>query len=108
MASLGRAATILTVLLLAGACSAGPAGSQPSAGAPSPLVDASPSIAATAKPTPTPTPTPTASPAPSAASVPTTFTSTTYGYSLTVPAGWTTVQATSAWDGTSSISHDGS
>jgi hypothetical protein len=28
-----------------------------------------------------------------------TFTSETYGYSLAVPAGWTTVQATTAWDG---------
>jgi hypothetical protein len=36
----------------------------------------------------------------SVSSVPTAFTSTTYGYSLTVPAGWSTVQATVAWDGT--------
>ena len=63
--------------------------------------------AATAKPTqapPSPTPTPTA--APSAATVPTTFTSKTYGYSLTGPAGWTPIQATAAWDGVSALSHD--
>lgn len=32
--------------------------------------------------------------------------STTYGYSLTLPAGWTGVQASQTWDGTSAISSD--
>jgi len=34
------------------------------------------------------------------------FTSNTYGYSLTVPAGWTVIQASSAWDGDGAPSHD--
>ena len=36
----------------------------------------------------------------------TAFRSTTYGYSLTPPSDWTTVQATSAWDGESAYSHE--
>ena len=42
----------------------------------------------------------------SAAAAPTAFTSTTYGYSLTLPAGWTAIQATKAWDGTGAPFHD--
>ena len=42
----------------------------------------------------------------SAAAGPTPFTSTTYGYSLTLPAGWTAIQATKAWDGTGAPFHD--
>ena len=34
------------------------------------------------------------------------FKSTTYGYSLTPPSGWTTVQASKAWDGVSGYGHD--
>ena len=37
---------------------------------------------------------------------PTSFTSKTYGYSLTVPAGWTAIQATAAWDGKGAPFHD--
>ena len=59
------------------------------------------SVVATAKPA-----TPAPSVAPSAPAVPTKFTSTTYGYSLTVPAGWTVIQATAAWGGTGGPSHD--
>lgn len=36
----------------------------------------------------------------------TTFTSTTYGYSLMVQTGWTTVQASMAWDGNEAAFHD--
>jgi hypothetical protein len=34
------------------------------------------------------------------------FTSKTYGYSLTPPAGWTTIQATAKWDGKGAPFHD--
>ena len=34
------------------------------------------------------------------------FKSTTYGYSLTLPSGWTTIQATEAWDGTKAYNHE--
>ena len=47
-------------------------------------------------------PTATQIPAPTAAA----FTSATYGYSVTLPAGWTAIQATAAWDGTGAPGHD--
>ena len=43
---------------------------------------------------------------PSASTAPTSFTSETYGYSLTVPAGWATIQATAKWDGKGAPVHD--
>ena len=49
---------------------------------------------------------PAASAAPSAPKVATSFTSPIYGYSLTVPAGWTVIQATAAWDGKGAPFHD--
>lgn len=58
----------------------------------SPVVTSSPSEASA-----TPTATPTG---------PTSFTSNTYGYSLMLPAGWTALQASQPWDGTSAISSD--
>ena len=71
-----RAAPILVVLSLV-ACSAGsPSGSV------SPTADTSASKS------------PSSPPAGSA-----TFTSETYGYSLALPSGWTSVQASSSWDG---------
>jgi hypothetical protein len=99
---------VLAVLLpLVGACAGGAVGPAASSPAdPSPTTATSPSAA----PAPTRTvrpPTPSRTVAPTPATVPTRFTSTTYGYSLTVPPGWTTVQATVAWDGTSAVSHDG-
>jgi hypothetical protein len=39
------------------------------------------------------------SPTPSPSARPTTFTSQTYGYSLTLPEGWIGVQASERWDG---------
>jgi hypothetical protein len=45
-------------------------------------------------------PTAPTSTAPAAATGPTTFTSATYGYSISVPAGWTAEDALKAWDGT--------
>jgi hypothetical protein len=77
-----RAAPILAVLALV-ACSTGP----PS-GSVSPSANTSPSE----------------SPSPSAE--PTTFTSETYGYSLTLPGGWVPVQASAVWDGKGSPGSD--
>ena len=45
-----------------------------------------------------------ASPSPLAS--PMSFASDTYGYSLSVPLGWTTVQATEVWDGQGAPSHE--
>jgi hypothetical protein len=59
---------------------------------------------------PTPSPTAVIVPSPSAAPTGSTraksFTSATYGYSLTVPAGWSVTPASARWDGTSSLSSD--
>jgi hypothetical protein len=55
---------------------------------------------------PTPSPTPEASPTPG--TEPVTFTSPIYGYSITLPAGWTIVAAQVAWDGTSAPGHQDS
>ena len=53
-------------------------------------------------PVPTPSPTPTAAPSPSPSPTgPTVFTSSFYGYTMTIPAGWTVVPAGLRWDGTS-------
>jgi hypothetical protein len=75
-----RAAPILAVLFL-GACSSGSAGPP-------------------ASPSPSEAP-----PSPSPSAAPTTFVSKTYGYSLTLPGGWTSVQATAAWDGKGAPGH---
>jgi hypothetical protein len=63
--------------------------------------------------TPTPQPSPTSgvmSPAPSRTTGPTappsTFTSSRYGYSIDLPAGWTGYPAFLAWDGTSAPAYD--
>jgi hypothetical protein len=40
------------------------------------------------------------------AAAPTSFTSTTYGYSVTLPADWTSAAATLPWDGQSASVHD--
>src|SRR3954470_132913 len=108
MPSSVRTGALIALMLVIGACAPGRAGAVPSSSAgPTATAAASTSTVATAEPTlmpPSPTSTPTA--APSAATVPTMFTSTIYGYSLTLPAGWTAIHATSAWDGTSALSHD--
>lgn len=109
MTKLIRIATCLVATLVVTACASGSPSMSPASAAtsatpasiPSPAVSASAvatptaSTAATAKPA-----TSTPSAAPSAATEPTTFTSTTYGYSLTVPAGWSAVQASKVWSGT--------
>ena len=100
-----RKIALLTLVLALAACTTGGSSATPSSTAvnqtaatvPSPTIpSASPAAPATATPTAAPTP----------ATVPTTFTSRTYGYSLTLPAGWIAIQASKAWDGTSGISHD--
>jgi hypothetical protein len=79
-------------------------------GAPS---SAAPSVAAPAsvEPTPSAAATPSAasvapSAAPTASASPVAFTSKTYGYSLTLPGNWTTIQATAAWNGKGAPFHD--
>ena len=94
-----RPAPYLAVAIVLAACASGstsPATVAPAETTPSPVASA----VATAQASPTPTTAPTPSASPSA------FTSKTYGYSLTVPAGWTVIQATAAWDGKGSPFHD--
>ena len=85
-----RAAACLAVALIVTACSGGSPAAAPSS--------VSPAASAAASHAP--------SVAPGGSSGPSTFTSTTYGYTLTVPAGWTTIQATAKWDGTGAPFHD--
>ena len=61
------------------------------------VVGATPAAGASPMPS-APVPTMSAAASPSAAAA-TTFTSDTYGYSMTLPPDWMTVQATAAWDG---------
>jgi hypothetical protein len=94
-----RPAASLTVAVVVAACGSGstPAPIEPSA--PATSVITSPAATGQA-----------ASVAPSAAPIPSSspsaFTSRTYGYSLAVPAGWTTVQAMIPWDGKGAPGHD--
>ena len=103
-----RAASLLVVIVVT-ACTTGPA-STPSS---SPVAVASVAPASIPRPSSMPsasanamaaTPMPTV--AASSSAGPTAFTSTKYGYSLTVPAGWTVIQATAAWDGKGAPFHD--
>lgn len=100
-----RAALSLALALVVAACASGSASAPPS----------SPSAVAPVELTPSPVLSPisaaspvapAASAAPSAPKVATSFTSPIYGYSLTVPAGWTAIEATSAWDGRGAPFHD--
>ena len=90
----------LAVALLVGACAAGGSPASQAAAVPSPTAPA----AAPSSSAPAESPSPTASPTPAASTTP--FTSKTYGYSLTPPAGWTTIQATAKWDGKGAPTHD--
>ena len=90
----------LAVALLVGACAAGGSPASQAAAEPSPTASA----AAPSSSAPAESPSPTASPTPAASTTP--FTSKTYGYSLTPPAGWTTIQATAKWDGKGAPTHD--
>ena len=98
MSNVVRGATLLAAaVVVAGCASASPSAtlSSPSAGA-SVETSSSPVASATASSTV----------AASASAGTTSFTSETYQYSLTVPAGWTAIQATAAWDGIGSPGHD--
>jgi hypothetical protein len=104
MHPLVRRLSWLAVALLVGACS-GAASSQAPQASPVP-VQPSPTVAAPSTSpsaaSESPSHAASASPASSAAL----FTSKTYGYSLTPPAGWTTIQATAKWDGQGAPFHD--
>lgn len=101
-----RRAMITTVV--SGAVLAACASGSPPAASPSPV--SAPSIAATPSPVTSVASTAPASPAPSLAASPpvvsTSFTSPIYGYTLTLPAGWKVIVATSAWDGKGAPFHD--
>ena len=101
MSNLVRAASFVGAALVVTACASGSA--------------SSPSVAASVPTTPSPVASAVASAtvstlvpstAPSAVASPTSFTSKTYGYSLTVPGGWRVIQATAAWDGKGAPFHD--
>jgi hypothetical protein len=103
MSKLLRAAPYLAAAIVIAACtSASPAAPQspPSAAA---SIETTPSPTASAVASASPS---TPSLAPSGSAGPTSFTSKTYGYSLTMPAGWTVIQATAKWDGTGAPFHD--
>jgi hypothetical protein len=87
------------VALVAVAACSGPniAPSGPASAAATPVGSSSPSM-----PVETPGPEPTALPV----GTPSRFTSPLYGYTLTLPAGWTAFAAMLRWDGTSQPSHD--
>ena len=105
MSNLIRSATFLAAAVVVAACASG----SPSAPASSSLAAASPGSSPSPRAsaaTSTPPVTPAATSAPSASTGSSAFTSKTYGYSLTVPAGWTVIQATAMWDGKGAPFHD--
>ena len=105
MLNIGRASACLIVGVVLAACAGGSASPPPSTSSPAASIETRPSPEASAVGSATPA-TPDPSVESSAAAGPTPFTSTTYGYSLTLPAGWTAIQATKAWDGTGAPFHD--
>ena len=96
-----RAAICLALTVAIAACAGGAPSATGSAPSAPGSVATTPSPVASAVASSTPAPT---SAGPSAS--PTSFTSKTYGYSLTVPGGWTIIQATAAWDGKGAPFHD--
>lgn len=108
MRRIARPGPSLAIALVVSACAGG---SQPST-VESPSAEAARSLPASAAPGPTPSAVATAEAAsptpapPTPAASPTTVTSDTYGYSITIPGDWTTIQATAAWDGTGAPFHD--
>jgi hypothetical protein len=104
MSNIVRAAACLTAVLVFAACASGSTAPASSPAAAASLVTTPSPVAspvATAKPA-----TSAPSVAPSVSAVPTKFNSKTYGYSLTVPAGWSVIQASEAWDGKGAPFHD--
>lgn len=95
---------VIGVAVSVAACS----GAQPSSSVAPAAPSATPSAAApTASAESSPeAPSTSASAASTASPSAALFTSKTYGYSLTPPAGWTTIQATAKWDGKGAPFHD--
>ena len=94
-AKLAAAAVVVVAVGALGVWFLSPGSSAP-VGGPAP-VSASPS--ASLEPSQTPEPSATPTPLPTVPPLSGTFTSTRHGISLATPAGWTTRQATQAWDG---------
>jgi hypothetical protein len=92
-----RPTSYLAIALVLAACSGGSTAAPAATVAATPLASPVATVEA-ASPPPSEAPTPSASP--------TAFTSKTYGYSITVPGGWTTIQAIGKWDGKGAPSHD--
>jgi hypothetical protein len=96
-------AAIASATLVA-ACSSTPIASPlASTGAPTASVAPSPSLAS---PSPSAVPSASTSPSASASASAATFTSPLYGYTVTLPAGWTAQPATVRWDGQGAPGND--
>lgn len=93
----------ITIVIAGCGAAASAAPSVVDSGAPTP--SASVPTASASPPDDMPRPT---SASPTAYAAATTFISPLYGYSVRLPAGWTVIPATAAWDGTSVIGHDDS
>jgi hypothetical protein len=101
MQGIARLLSTPVIVVVVAACAAGaPSTVAPSVAAPASVEPsqsaAAPSAASSVAP----------SAAPSASASPVAFTSKTYGYSLTLPGNWTTIQATAAWNGKGAPFHD--
>jgi len=93
-----RASGLLIVAVLAAAC--GPTTTTGSSSTPtSPASSAAPSISS---------PSASVVPSPTAPAQPVTFTSPLYGYTITLPHGWSTTPAAFKWDGIGAPGHDSS
>ena len=107
--SVTRCAGLVIAVALIASCSTGTTPSVPPSAAPATAAPSA-SAALAATPPPTPSPNATATPVPTATSTasagPTAFTSATYGYTVTLPAGWSGTQASAKWDGKASLSSD--
>jgi hypothetical protein len=97
---------VIGVVMLVAACSAAAPSASVAPAAPSALPSAAPSTASIEPSPATPSPSASAASTASASASAALFTSKTYGYSLTPPAGWTTIQATAKWDGKGAPFHD--
>jgi hypothetical protein len=93
--------TYLAAALVVGACAGGSASSPNAIASPVAAVSQVPSPIASAE-----SASPSSTTAPATSATPTAFTSKTYGYTMTVPADWTTGQAFMAWDGKGMPGHD--
>ncbi len=103
MSNIVRASVGIAAALVVAACAGGSSPTIDASATPSSEPAASASTVASASPS---APSPAVTVSPSASAATTSFTSKTYGYSLTLPAGWTAIQATKAWDGKGAPFHD--